>query len=302
MASPPCFSSSSFARLKGREPKKPLCADSGLGCADSMQGTGDSNGLRLRALRPQRMATSGPPRAASARIACSVTSSHPLPWWEFGRPGWTVSALFSSRTPRSVHGPRSPLDGAGWPRSSLYSWKMFTRLFGSGRTSGATEKHRPIGWPGVGYGSWPTISTRTSANGCLNARSTFSPDGRYCRPAAISARRNSPIAAMRSSAGASASAQPASTISCSGRAFTRATLAPGLGQFAEPRLVNRDSLYVVLYDRDHHVRRHFVSLANTRRHAERHAGRRQVAVERHHRAGTENRAVLDHGSVEQHGS
>ena len=43
---------------------------------------------------------------------------------------------------------------------------------------GATEKLRPTGCPGVGYGSWPTISTRTSANGCLKARSTSSPAGR----------------------------------------------------------------------------------------------------------------------------
>src|SRR6266496_576082 len=150
---------------------------------------------------------------------------------------------------------------------------MVTRLFGSGATSGATEKHRPIGWPGVGYGSWPTMRTRTSANGCLNARSTLSPDGRYCRPAAISARRNSPMAAMRSSAGASASAQPASTMSCSGRAVTRATLAPGLRELSEPRLVHRDPLHVVLHDRDHHVRLHVVSLANTCRHTQCHPAR-----------------------------
>src|SRR2546430_5375008 len=55
------------------------------------------------------------------------------------------------------------------------------------------------------------ISTRTSANGCLNARRTFSPAGRYRRPAAISARRKSPMAAMRSATGASADAHPAST-------------------------------------------------------------------------------------------
>ena len=46
-AAAPCFSSSSFARLNGREPKKPLCADSGLGCADSMQGTGSEERLEV---------------------------------------------------------------------------------------------------------------------------------------------------------------------------------------------------------------------------------------------------------------
>src|SRR5215468_3165527 len=64
------------------------------------------------------------------------------------------------------------------------------------------------------------ISTRTSANGCLNARRTFSPAGRYRRPAAISARRKSPMAAMRSATGASADAQPASTTSLRSRPVT----------------------------------------------------------------------------------
>src|SRR5580693_1963980 len=69
------------------------------------------------------------------------------------------------------------------------------------------------------------MSTRTSANGCLNARSTFSPEGRYLRPAAISARRNSPIAAIRSATGSSASAQPASIMLRSGSDMG-STLAP----------------------------------------------------------------------------
>src|SRR5436305_15343461 len=97
---------------------------------------------------------------------------------------------------------------------------MLTRLFGIGRTSGATGKLGPTACPGVGYGSCPTMSTRTSWNGCLNARRTCSPAGRYLRPAAISARRNSPIAATCGATGSRAFAQPASTISCSCRAVT----------------------------------------------------------------------------------
>ena len=49
---------------------------------------------------------------------------------------------------------------------------------GIGRVSGATENDSPIACPGVGYGSCPTISTRTSSNGWVNARSTFAPAGR----------------------------------------------------------------------------------------------------------------------------
>ena len=60
----------------------------------------------------------------------------------------------------------------------MYSVKMFSRLRGSGRTSGATEKLRPTACPGVGYGSCPTISTRTASKGNVKARNTFAPAGR----------------------------------------------------------------------------------------------------------------------------
>ena len=46
---PPCFSSSVFTRLNGRDPKNPRDADSGLGCTDSTHGTGAEH--RLEALR-----------------------------------------------------------------------------------------------------------------------------------------------------------------------------------------------------------------------------------------------------------
>ena len=69
---------------------------------------------------------------------------------------------------------------------------MFCRLRGTGRTSRSTENERPTGCPGVGYGSCPTISTRTSSNGRVNARSTRSPAGRYRRPAAVSEREELP--------------------------------------------------------------------------------------------------------------
>src|SRR5918994_4652954 len=87
---------------------------------------------------------------------------------------------------------------------------------GTGRASGATENDSPTAWPGVGYGSWPTISTRTSSKGRVNAGSTFGPAGGYRRPAASSARKNSPICVITGSTGASARAHPASTISDNG--------------------------------------------------------------------------------------
>ncbi len=88
---------------------------------------------------------------------------------------------------------------------------MLRRLGGSGRTCASTAKLSPIGWAGFGYGSWPTTSTRTSFSGRWNARKIRSPAGWYGRPAAVSARRNCPIAAIRSSTGLSASAQSGAT-------------------------------------------------------------------------------------------
>jgi hypothetical protein len=101
--SAPCLASSWLARLNGREPKKPLAAEYGLGCADSTHGTPSSSGTSVRASRPHKIATSGASvRPASARMACSVTCSHPLPRCDPGWPGVTVSTRLSSSTPRSV--------------------------------------------------------------------------------------------------------------------------------------------------------------------------------------------------------
>ena len=117
MGSAPCWRSSSLARLNGLDPKNPRCADSGEGCALLIQGTCPRSGSRAWASRPHRMATRGPPRAASAEIACAVTVSQPLPRCPPAAPGSTVSTLFRSRTPWSAHGERSPLVGRGSPRS-----------------------------------------------------------------------------------------------------------------------------------------------------------------------------------------
>src|SRR2546430_16429058 len=106
----PCCSSSWLARLNGFDPKNPLCADSGLGCADSMHGTTPSNGLRLRALRPQRIATSGPPRAASDRIACPGTSSQPLPRCQVGLVGPPPTPPVGRNPPALAHAQKAPCD------------------------------------------------------------------------------------------------------------------------------------------------------------------------------------------------
>ena len=79
-----------------------------------------------------------------------MTASHPLSRCEPGSPGATVSTLLSSSTPCSVHGVRSPVDGVGWPRSSVYSRKMLASDRGTGRVVGDTENDNPTAWPGVG--------------------------------------------------------------------------------------------------------------------------------------------------------
>lgn len=99
-------------------------------------------------LSTAKRSTIGEQRATN--YACSVTSSQPLPRCAAGLRGAVVSALLSRRTPWRVQGVRSPFDGRGSPRSVCSSRKMFSRLPGSERTSGATAKLRPIAIPGVG--------------------------------------------------------------------------------------------------------------------------------------------------------
>ena len=115
---PPCSSSIRFTRLNGLDPKKPRCADSGLGCTDSTHGIGASSRLeRLRVAAPEDR---GQRRALlrAQRPACGSPgrspASQPRPRCEADRPGRTVRHRLSSITPASAQGVRSPLVGAGY--------------------------------------------------------------------------------------------------------------------------------------------------------------------------------------------
>ena len=55
----PCSMRAAFARVKGRDPKNPRLADSGLGWADEMIGVLPSRSVAVAASRPHRIATSG---------------------------------------------------------------------------------------------------------------------------------------------------------------------------------------------------------------------------------------------------
>ena len=130
------------------EPKKPRLALSGDGCALSMRATPPSEGASACASRPHRIATSGPPRAASASMASPVTSSQPRRRWEPAAPGETVSTRLSSITPCASQWERSP-EVSSSPVSSRSSRAMLTNDRGIG-CPGATEKLSPTGSPGVG--------------------------------------------------------------------------------------------------------------------------------------------------------
>src|SRR5690606_18330198 len=140
----------SLTRENGREPKKPRCAESGLGCGLSITGTDPSAARAERASRPHSTATSGPPRATRAPTASAVTDSQPRPRCEPAIPAWTVSEVLSRSTPWAAHGLRSPFAGVGTPTSLLSSVKMFTSERGKGVTSLRTENASPIACPGVG--------------------------------------------------------------------------------------------------------------------------------------------------------
>ena len=99
-----------LTRLKYAPPKKPVCADSGLGCVP----------VRIKwcfavisfsfvfALAPQSMKTMGFSLSLSLRIITSVKVSHPLPLWEFGMLSLTVSTVLRSSTPCDAQEERHP--------------------------------------------------------------------------------------------------------------------------------------------------------------------------------------------------
>ena len=98
--------SASLVRENGCEPKKPLWADSGDGCADSMIVWRDvsMSAFLRRAWLPHRMNTTRWSLAATVRMTSSVNVSQPWPWCEAAWPARTVSVVLSSRTPCT--GPR----------------------------------------------------------------------------------------------------------------------------------------------------------------------------------------------------
>ena len=153
IGSAPCSTSKSLVRLKGRDPKKPYRADMGEGCEDLTIGTPPSMGSRDCASRPHRMATSGPPRATRASMAVWVTSSHPLPRCEAGRPGWTVRHLLRSNTPCSNQPVRSPCSQGKFPGRTAIRRRCSARTGATDARRAPPRNSGPRG--GLGWGRGP---------------------------------------------------------------------------------------------------------------------------------------------------
>ena len=170
--------------------------------------------MRLRASRPQRIATSGSPsRCTSARIACSVTTSQPLPR-DPCYPARPSTPVEQQHAPVRPGGEVARGRGGVAEVAAVLAVDVGQRARRARPHVGRDGKRQPDGVARRGIRSWPTISTRTSSKGRVNARSTFA--GREARrPAASSARKNSPICRITGSTGP-VRAHPASTISDNG--------------------------------------------------------------------------------------
>ena len=109
--------------------------------------------------------------------------SQPLPRWDPAAPSRTLSTLLSSRTPWSAQAPRSPWIRAREAQVRLQLLVDVGQAARDGPRAGRPRKRpAPRHVPAWGTGSWPTISTRTSASGCRNARRTFDGDGSTLLP------------------------------------------------------------------------------------------------------------------------
>ena len=106
----PAALNAQFARLNGLLSKKPLRADWGEGCDDSMTVCSDSSmsAFFRRAWSPQSMNTTGLSLSFTTRITSSVNASHPFFWCDAATRSRTVKVVLSSSTPLLAHASRFP--------------------------------------------------------------------------------------------------------------------------------------------------------------------------------------------------
>ena len=134
--------------------EEPAVGRHGGGVRGLDAGKSPSSGRQIAGVAPPQDRHQRRAARASARIACSVTSSQPLPRCAAGCAGRGGQRPVEQQ--HALPGPRA--SGRRWTAGAARgrvcsSRKMFSRLPGSGRTSGATEKLSPTACPGVGYGS-----------------------------------------------------------------------------------------------------------------------------------------------------
>ena len=123
----------SLILLKWPQPKKPLCAESGLGWADvKIRCFGFVTSSRyFFACAPQSTKITGWSNLSMAEITARVNPSHPILACERDCPSLTVRQVFNSKTPCSAHLVKSPFSTAHVPHSSLISFIMLDKLGGN---------------------------------------------------------------------------------------------------------------------------------------------------------------------------
>ena len=115
----PCSANHSSTRAKCPQPKKPVYADSGDGCAARSTRCFDSSTSAALdwAWRPHNRNATRPGRSETARIAAPVIGVQPAFACDPASPARTDNAVLSSSTPRCVHALRSPCSGGTKPNS-----------------------------------------------------------------------------------------------------------------------------------------------------------------------------------------
>mmetsp|Transcript_32231 Transcript_32231/g.109536 ORF Transcript_32231/g.109536 Transcript_32231/m.109536 type:complete len:200 (+) Transcript_32231:602-1201(+) len=170
----PWSASAALTREKQRlfaNGRGPRVTESGDGCDVAMTSCVERStpSQSSSASLPQARKTQKSSRSFSTRTTSRVTISQPFFCWPFLSSSQYVSAAFRRRTSsRRAQFVRSPFHASGGrakatPRSARNSSKMFCRDLGKtrGRAPAARENARPCAWPGVGYGSWPMMTTLT---------------------------------------------------------------------------------------------------------------------------------------------
>ena len=148
MGESPCFVRYALVFEKCLQPKNPLYAESGDGCAHSNTKCLDVSikDFLLRAFPPQRINTTCSFCLEINSITLSVNQAQPHLEWEFAWCSRTDREVFIKSTPSFAHLVKFPLFGSGQPTSDCNSLKIFCKD-GGFCTPSCTEKQSPCACP-----------------------------------------------------------------------------------------------------------------------------------------------------------